>query len=197
MATLTEQILEYSARIPEGRPLAAKELLHLGNRAAVDQALSRLVQRGRLIRSGRGLYVHPIESRFGVRAPSPEKVVAEMAQSRGEVIAPHGAAAANALGLTTQVPMRMKYLTSGRNRRLHLGAQTIEFEHAPRWMLTHVGRQSGEVVRALAWAGPQRAQEALVKIKPRLSEEVREELVKSRASLPEWLAKTISLELAA
>ncbi len=197
MNILTEQILEYSAQIPEGRPVAAKELLHLGRRAAVDQALSRLMQRGKLIRSGRGLYVRPVESRFGVRPPSPEKVVAEVARSRGEVIAPHGAVAANTLGLTTQVPMRMKYLTSGRNRRLHLGAQTIELEHAPHWMLRHVGRQSGEVIRALAWAGPQRAQEALMKIKPRLSEEAREELVQSRASLPGWLAKTISLELAA
>jgi hypothetical protein len=197
MSTLTERILDLSAQTPEGRPLAAKELLHLGSRAAVDQALSRLVQRGKLLRSGRGLYVRPVESRFGVRPPAPEKVVAEVAQSRGEVIAPHGAVAANALGLTTQVPMRMKYLTSGRNRRLHLGAQTIELQHAPRWMLTHASRQSGEVLRALAWAGPERAQDALAKIKPRLSEEARKELVLSRTLLPEWLARTISVELAA
>jgi hypothetical protein len=91
--------------------------------------------------------------------------------------------------------MRTKYLTSGRSRRLHFGAQTIELQHAPRWMLTHVGRQSGEVLRALAWAGPQRAQEALRKIKRRLSMEARAELMQSRASLPEWLAKTISMQL--
>jgi len=43
----------------------------------------------------------------------------EAAKLRGETIAPHGAAAANRLGLTTQVPMRTTYLTSGRSRPLY------------------------------------------------------------------------------
>ena len=40
METLAKQILEHAAGLPEGTPLAAKELLHLGGRAAVDQVLS-------------------------------------------------------------------------------------------------------------------------------------------------------------
>lgn len=131
------------------------------------------------------------------RAPSPEKVVTETARLRGETVAPHGAAAANRLGLTTQVPMRTIYLTSGRSRRLNLGAQSIELEHAPRWQLTNAGRPSGEVVRALAWAGRAQAHEFLARIKRELPEEVRKELVASRGALPEWLARTISAELAA
>jgi hypothetical protein len=197
MSTLKEEILAYSARLPEGAPLSAKELLHLGKRAAIDQALSRLAQRGQLMRSGWGLYVRPVEGRFGARAPSPEKLIAEVKRARAEVIAPTGAAAANALGLTTQVPMRQIYLTSGRNRRLKLGAQDIELQHAPPWQLTYADRPSGEVVRALAWAGPERAREALATVKPRLAVESREELLAARAQLPTWLAETISLELAA
>ena len=194
---LAEQILSCAAPLPEGTPLAAKGLLHLGNRAAIDQALSRLTREGKLMRSGRGLYVRLIESRFGTRAPSPEKVVTEEARVRGEIIAPHGAAAANRLGLTTQVPMGTVYLTSGRSRRLKLGAQSIELKHVPRWQLTNAHRPSGEVVRALAWAGRSEAPEALARIKRQLSAEVREELVASRTALPEWLAQAISTELAA
>ena len=70
---LTEQILVHTEGLPEGAPIAAKGLLHLGNRAAVDQALSRLATRGRLMRAGRGVYLRPVSSRFGVRAPSVEK----------------------------------------------------------------------------------------------------------------------------
>lgn len=194
---LSQQILEYSAAQPEGMPISAKELLHLGTRAGADQALSRLAKRGQLLRSGRGLYVRPVQSRFGTRAPSVEKVVAEVAKLRGETVASPGAAAANALGLTTQVPLQVTYLTSGRTRRLNLGSQTIELRHAPNWQLTNAGRPSGEVVRALAWKGPAEARTALMQIKPRLSEETRRELVAVRRSLPEWLAHTISLELAA
>jgi hypothetical protein len=51
MQTLTKRVLEHAAGLPEGTPLAAKELLHLGSRAAVDQVLSRLVRRGILLRA--------------------------------------------------------------------------------------------------------------------------------------------------
>lgn len=39
MLTLAKQILEHATGAPEGTPLVAKELLHLGSRAAVDQVL--------------------------------------------------------------------------------------------------------------------------------------------------------------
>lgn len=194
---IAEQILAHAATMPEGAPLTAKGLLHLGSRAATDQALSRLARQGKLMRSGQGMYVRPIEGRFGTRAPSPEKVVTEAAKLRGETVASHGAVAANRLGLTTQVPVRTIYLTSGRSRRMKLGAQSIELKHVPRWQLTNAGRPSGEVVRALAWAGRPHAHEILARIKRELPAEVREELVASRAALPEWLAETISAELAA
>jgi len=54
MSTLNAGILNFAAKLPEGTPIAAKSLLHLGNRAAVDQALSRLARSGKLIRAGRG-----------------------------------------------------------------------------------------------------------------------------------------------
>ncbi len=86
MQRLSEQILAHAEALPEALPLSAKSLLHLGNRAAVDQALSRLAERGQLIRAGRGVYVCPIASRFGTRAPSVEQAVEAMAAQRGEVI---------------------------------------------------------------------------------------------------------------
>lgn len=149
------------------------------------------------MRTGRGMYVLPIENRFGKRAPTPEKVVMESAKLRGETVASHGAAAANRLGLTTQVPMRMTYLTSGPSRQLKLGAQSIELQHAPRWLLTNANQASGEVVRALAWAGRSQAREVLAQLKRNLTPEVCAELIASRLSLPVWIAETISVELAA
>lgn len=194
---LAQQILTHASTLPEGAPLHAKGFLQLGTRAAIDQTLSRLSRAGKLIRSGRGSYVLPVESRFGTRAPSPERVVVESARLRGETIAPPGAAAANRLGLTPQVPMRTTYLTSGPNRKLKLGAQSIELKHVPSWQLLNADRESGEVLRALAWSGHTHAREALAQLKPRLTPQTRGELVASRPSLPGWLAETISVELAA
>lgn len=154
---VTEQILAHAEGLPEGTPVAAKSLLHLSNRAAVDQALSRLAERGRLIRAGRGVYLRPITSRFGMRAPSVQQAVEALATQLGEVIVSNGAAAANALGLTTQMPIRS---TSGRSRTMNFGKQIIELRHAPRWQLTLANRPAGEADRALAWLGPEKAEEA-------------------------------------
>ena len=192
MPTLAKQVLELATGLPEGSPLAAKELLHLGNRAAVDQVLSRLVQRGSLLRAGRGVYVLPVEGRFGIRAPSALKLVEGLANQRGETIVLHGAAAANALGLTTHVPMRAVYLTSGRSRRLKLGAQMVEFRHAPVWQLIFPQRAAGDVVRALAWLGPEKARGAIQKLRSKLQPSELEEVVSARARLPTWMAQEVS-----
>jgi Family of unknown function (DUF6088) len=192
MQTLAKQVLEHVTGLPEGTPLVAKELLHLGDRAAVDQVLSRLVQRGSLLRAGRGIYVSPVKGRFGIRAPSAVKMVEGLANQRGETIVSHGAAAANALGLTTQVPMRAVYLTSGPSRRLKLGAQMIEFRHAPIWQLIFPGRAAGEVVRALAWLGPEKAGEALRKLRTKLPPSELQEVAAARGRLPTWMAREVS-----
>lgn len=191
MQRLTEQILTHAAGLPEGTPLAAKSLLHLGSRAGVDQALSRLAERGQLIRAGRGVYLRPVVSRFGMRAPSVERAVEALASQRGEIIVPNGAAAANALGLTTQVPVRSVYLTSGRSRTMMLGKQRVELRHAPRWQLALAERPAGQAVRALAWLGPEQAETALKTLKRKLSPTAFAELVAAAPQFPTWLARCI------
>lgn len=192
MMRLTNQIMEEARRLPEGATLGAKSLLHLGSRAGVDQALSRLARRGQLLRAGRGLYVLPVESRFGVRAPSVEKVVEAVAAQRGETIAPSGAAAANALGLTAQVPVRTVYLTSGPSRTLQVGSQRVELKHAPPWQLVLPHRLAGQVVRALAWLGPTKAREGMLRLKRTLPASEWEALTNVGARLPTWLAEPVS-----
>ena len=191
MERLTEQIMEHLKRLPEGTPVAAKGLLHLGNRAAVDQALSRLTERGELVRVGRGVYLLPVISRFGIRSPSVEQAVQAVAAQRGEVIVPSGAVAANRLGLTTQVPIRPVYLTSGRSRKMNFGNQVIELRHAPRWQLVLAHRPVGQAVRALAWLGPERADAALESLRKKLPSEAFNELVAAAPQFPTWLARSV------
>ena len=192
MERLSETILRYAQGQPEGTPVLAKGLLHLGCRAAVDQALSRLVRRGALLRAGRGVYVLPVEGRFGHRAPSVERTVEGLAVACGERIANSGAIAANVLGLTTQVPVKRVFLTSGPNRTLTLGRQRVELRHAPPWQLVLAGRRAGEAIRALAWLGRDRAGAAAGVVRQRLSEDERRELGSVTAQLPGWLAGPVS-----
>ena len=196
MESLAKQIVKFASQYLEGAPLCAKELLHLGSRAAIDQALSRLVTAGTLMRAGRGLYVRPVNGQFGVRAPSTLKVIDGIANISGETITSHGAAAASALGLTTQVPMRSIFLTSGRNRQLALGTRKVELRHAPKWQLIYPGRVAGDVVRALAWLGPEKSSAAISELRKKLSSPELKEVASTRSRLPTWLAKDISVLLA-
>src|ERR1700692_595399 len=168
MHTIAENILRQAKTLPEGALISAKEFLHLGTRASVDQALKRLKERQELMPLSRGVYVRPVKTRFGTRAPSAEKVIEGIAAARAETVVPHGAAAANSLGLTTQVPTKLVYLTSGKSRRLTLGAQVVEMKHAPQWMLLPSQPAAGEAVRALAWIGQRGAPEGLATLKNKL-----------------------------
>jgi hypothetical protein len=180
------------ARWPEPVLISAKNLLHLGSRAAVDQALSRLARREQLLRVSRGLYVRPIQTRFGVRTPEVSAVLNALQTESGEVIAASGAATANWLGLTTQVPVRPLYLTSGRTRHLKIGAQRVELRHAPRWQLTLAERPAGAVIRALAWGGRGRIRVLSARLKSRISPETVRELSSVRGQLPTWMAEQLS-----
>jgi hypothetical protein len=192
MQTVAENILSKAKTLPEGALISAKEFLHLGNRAAVDQALKRLKERKELMPLYWGVYVRPVKTRFGTRAPSAEKVVECIAATRAETVVAHGAAAANSLGLTTQVPTKLVYLTSGKSRSLKLGAQVVEMKHAPQWMLLPSHPAAGEAVRALAWIGEHRASEALTTLKHTLPPSTVNELIAVRPALPGWLSKSIS-----
>ena len=196
MPSLPAQIISYAAESPEGTLLCPSALLHLGSRAAVDQALSRLARKGGLLRVCQGVYVWPVQTRFGPRPPAVEKVLASLSTLWGETIVPCGGTAANAFGLTTQVPVRSVYLTSGPNRKLKLGGVAIELRHAPRWQLVAPHRPAGDAVRALAWLGPEEVEENLETLEHKLTPEDIEELAAARAVMPAWLAEPVSAMVA-
>lgn len=195
MRGLPKRIMEHVEALPEAAPLCPGALLHLANRASVDQALSRLSRSGKLVRISHGVYMRPIKTRFGTRNPSIGKVITALSELWGETIVPCGGAAANRLGLTTQNPIRMVYLTSGPNRRLRFGSHSVDLRHTPRWQLAAPYRKAGEVIRALAWLGPAEVEESLDAVLPKLSTDELDELASARAIMPDWLAQALSAKL--
>jgi hypothetical protein len=192
MSLLAQHILSQAQSLPEGGLLSPKDFLHLGSRAAVDQTLSRLARDGKLLRLGRGAYAVPVQGRFGVRPPTSASVVQAIESASGETVVASGAAEANALGLTTQVPTREVYLTSGPSRRLTLGNRAIELQHGNRWQMLLGKRPAGQVIRALIWLGPEQTPLALEGIKRQLTTQEWKALIQARAGLPSWMAKAVS-----
>ena len=195
MRGLPRLIMEHAEGLPEATPLCPAAMLHLGKRPAVDQALWRLARSGRLMRICQGVYMHPVETRFGQCAPQVNKALAALSLLWGETIVPCGGSAANRLGLTTQNPVREVWLTSGPNRRLRFGSHTVELRHAPRWQLAAPHRRAGDVIRALAWLGPEEIEDNLETVLPTLSDEDRNELSVARAVMPTWMAGPLSAHI--
>lgn len=191
MSQITENILSVAQTLPEGGLLSPKEFLHLGSRAAVDQALTRLTREGVLLRIGRGTYAAPVHGRFGSRPPSTEAVVHAIETVSGETIVANGAAEANALGLTTQVPTREVFITSGRSRKLQLGNRSVELKHGNRLQLILGKRPAGMAIRALSWLGPEQGTAALRVLRTKLPTSEWEAMRSARASLPSWMARAV------
>ena len=186
----------YAEAKPEATPIQAENLLHLGERAAVARALSRLTRSERLLRICRGVYMRPIPTRFGPRAPSLARAVTALASLWGETIVSNGGDAANWLGLTTQNAVRTVYLTSGPDRFLLFGAQQVKLLHAPRWQLVAANGTAGTVVRAISWLGPRDIERSLDAVLPKLSRKEVGELAAAQAVLPKWMAEPLSRRLA-
>ncbi len=196
MRGLSHRIMEYAATLPEATPLCPAALSHLGNRTAVAHALSRLAHSGWIMRICRGVYMRPIETRFGFQAPRVGKALAALSNLWGETIVPCGGAVDNFLGLIKQNPVRVVYLTSGPDRRLRFGEHTVQLRHAPNWQLAAPHRKAGDVIRALAWLGPEEVDDSLEATLPTLSEEDRDELSAARSVMPNWMSEPVNTHLA-
>ena len=195
MLSIPKRIMEIAAALPEATPICPNALLHLGSRAAVDQALSRLAREGQLDRICQGIYMRPIETPFGLRSPDLAKALSALAKLWGATIVLNGGAAANVLGLITQNMIVPTFLTSGPDRKLDIGG-TVRLFHAPRWQLVLPHRHAGSVVRALSFLGRETVRENLERIKPELSSEDRAELLAARPVLPIWMAEPLGAALA-
>src|SRR3954449_2726096 len=110
-----------------GSVFVPADFLELGSRAAVDVALHRLARKGTIRRLTRGVYdlpeEHPV---LGLLQPSAEAVARALAGRDHLRLQPAGAYAANALGLSEQVPARVVFLTDGASRTVKIGPMTIE-----------------------------------------------------------------------
>jgi len=184
----TQEISKYFTLTPEGEVVCAKMLLHLGSRTAVDNALIRMTRNGSILRVSRGLYVRPVEGIFGLKPPNIERVIESVAKLKGEDVLPAPAILANRFGLTTQVPKRETYWTSGRGRILKFGKAIVRVHPGPKWLFAIKNKAVREVASALNWMAENGDTEGARTFLSRLSPATRYEFARSRPSLPAWMA---------
>lgn len=167
--------------------------IDLGSRDAIASALKRHKQAGMIRQLARGLYDYPRrDPQLGALSPSVE-AVANAIKGRDAIrIQPSGAYAANLLGLSEQVPMRVLFLTDGPSRNVRIGKQQILLRKTtPRNMAT-AGKVSGLVIQALRYLGQRSVDDTAVqKLRRRLKADDKEQLLKDIRYAPVWIGDVL------
>jgi hypothetical protein len=193
MITVADKILARAKRHGAGWVFSAKHMSDVGARAATDQALGRLVRDGSIRRLARGLYdlpqVHPI---LGLLSPNPDAVAAAAAEQVGHRLQISPARAANALGLSSQVPAKMVYLTDGSSRKIKVGQQVIYLKHAGPRALLGAGTKAGVALQALRAVGKDHVSPGVVRhLRENLPPDAKVGLRKLMHKAPQWAAPVI------
>jgi len=148
------QILKKIKKAKRGSLFFVEDFLNFGNSKAIAKALERLVNKGEISRVARGIYVRfekdPI---LGPVKPGTEAIAKAIAKRDKARIVPTGVLALNALGVSTQVPMNIVYLTDGAARRINIGKRKIIFKKASPKNLAAIGDISGLAIQALKEIG--------------------------------------------
>jgi hypothetical protein len=192
MISVADKILRYVRARGPGGVFTPSDFIRFGSRPAVDQALSRLCKDKRLRRIAHGLYDYPrVHAQLGDLAPAPDAVAKAFARETGSHLQMTGAQAANALGLSTQVPARSVYLTDGPSRRVVLGKRTVDIRHASPKHLIAPGSMAGNVVQALRHLGPDSTAAVVAAAAARLKDSDRRALASGIKQAPSWMRSAL------
>lgn len=187
-------ILSKMKRYPKGKAFVARDFMGEHSYESIKKALTRLVNRGEIRRVKRGVYDIAPYSDFLQEEVDPflDEFAKAKARSFSWTIAPGEQYAINLLGLSTQVPGKVIYSSTGPYRKYKIGNAHIEFRHKTSRELKGMSPISTLVVSALKGIGNGRVTDKHIAIlKDRLSDKQKEKLRKETLCCPKWIYKVV------
>ena len=159
----------------------------------VGGTLAELTQEGMLVKLAQGVYAKPRRSRFGLVLPSVDKIVQAIAARDNAEVLPSGMTALNVLGLSTQVPMKYSYLTTGSERIIKLENQEIRLKRGVPKNFCYETKLIALLVQALKTLKQQNVgEEELQVIRNLISREPdRNALAKDVDMMPVWMKRIV------
>lgn len=193
MQSVEDKILRRIRGKPKGWVFTANDFWDFGSAESVRKALKNICDRGRIHRIARGLYHNPkTHPKLGTLAPTPEDIVEAIKTKNHTKTQPTGAYAANLLGLSTQVPGKVIFLTNGPDKQLTVGSRTIQLKNrSPRFM-AGAGTITGLFIHALKYIGQKRFKDRHLEILKRsLDSKQKQRIQKDIKLAPAWIAAVI------
>lgn len=199
MAAMTHKIIKRVRGKGRGWVFTPKDFLDLGIRASVDMALTRLLNLGSIRRIGRGLYDYPmVHDKLGLLSPDADMIVQALAIQSGYKVVESGAMAANRLGVSTQVPAKSSYATSGASSSKKVAGQIITLKRSRAPILDAASLQANAVLQVLAHLGKGNVDDrAIQTLASRLNDPDLWALKTARSQMTGWMSDTVlKIELA-
>ena len=154
MKSVSSKIIESIKKTRKGKLIFPEDFRELGTSEAVRLALHRLEKDTAITRVAQGIYVRPRSNKYiGKLIPTAEEVAEAIAKRDRIRTLPTGSYALNALGLSTQIPMKIVLLTDGSPREIKVGNRTIKFKKTTPKNLSAKGDISKLVIQALKEIG--------------------------------------------
>lgn len=193
MSAMADKIMKRVRAKGRGWVFTPKHFIDIGTRGSVDMALSRLAQAGEIRRIGRGLYDYPRQhDKLGTLSPDADRIAEALSAQRGDKLAPTAAAAANRLGLSTQVPAMPGYATSGRTRVRQAAGRSVTLKHSRAPVLSNASDTANGVIQILAQLGRDKVDaDAIAQLAARLDERDVQALIKGRPVMPGWMGDAV------
>ena len=149
MQSTDDKVIAKIKKAKRGSLFFTEDFLAFGTSKTIAKALERLVEKKEINRVARGIYARlQTDPILGVLNPSTEAIAQAIAKRDKARIIPTGSTALNALGLSTQVPMNVVYLTDGAARKITIGKRKIVFKKTAPKNLATIGKISGLVIQA-------------------------------------------------
>jgi len=192
MQSIANQIKTQIKRKRKGNIIFANDFKELGSGDAIRQVLSRLCKEKFIIRLSTGIYLYPkISKQIGTVFPSIEDIARAIAKREKARLIPTGVYALNRLGLSTQVPMKVVFLTDGAPRVIKVGKKaTLKFKKTVPKHLSFKGEISTLVIFALKEIGKGNVTDSeLQRIKEVLIFEKQENIRHDVTLAPEWISE--------
>lgn len=191
------QVLSKIRKARRGTLFFAEDFVSFGSAKSVNKALERLAAKNELMRVARGVYVRPMkDSIVGMVTPTAEEVAIAIAKRDRARIIPSGSYALNQLGLSTQVPLNIIYLTDGTARKIKIGNRTITFKKTTPKYVAAIGEISRLAIQAFREIGKDSVRdEEINKIQMLLTHEKPARLEHDIRLAPAWIREIMKRAL--
>jgi hypothetical protein len=195
--TIDNKILERIKKARKGTLFFGDNFSSFGSAETVRRTLNRLVEAGEIDRVSPGIFVRPQTDKIiGKITPKIEDIADAIARRDKAKIIPTGAYALNRLGLSTQVPMKIIYLTDGSARNIKVGNYTISFIRTLPKNVAAIGKISRLAIQALKSIGKENIrQNEIEQIQNALMKEKISYLEHDLRVAPAWIKEIIRYSL--